>query len=169
MTTTERRKLTEPLESVTGFFGMLMVLTLAIFAGLWAFGSGSFSGGPGPVCENQPGATYSGSWQTPYVSAKPGASIEIVGTIQACTTHPGIGQWVLYGLAEVPTIVAWCGVLLLLWRMIRVAGRGRPVHAGRCRGDAAVGLVHPGREPYRRGAARGIHRPAPQRPAGSLA
>jgi hypothetical protein len=126
MTTTERRKLTEPLESVTGFFGMLMVLTLAIFAGLWAFGSGSFSGGPGPVCENQPGATYSSSWQTPYVSAKPGASIEIVGTVQACTTHPGIGQWVLYGLAEVPTVVAWCGVLLLLWRMIRVAGREGP-------------------------------------------
>src|SRR5580700_11031846 len=116
MTTTERRKLTEPLESVTGFFGMLMVLALAVFAGFWAFGSGAYSAGPGQVCENQPGATYSGDWQTPYLSAKPGASIDIVGTVQACTNHPGIGQWVLYGLAQVPTIMAWCGVLLLLWR-----------------------------------------------------
>ena len=126
MMTTERKRLTEPLESVTGFFGMLMVLALAVFAGFWAFGSGTYSAGPGQVCENQPDATYSGSWQTPYVSAKPGASIDIVGTVQACTTHPGIGQWALYDLAEVPTIVAWCGVLLLLWRMIRVAGREGP-------------------------------------------
>jgi hypothetical protein len=126
MTTTERRKLTEPLESVTGFFGMLMVLALAVFAGFWAFGSGAYSAGPGQVCENQPGATYSGDWQTPYVSAKPGASIDIIGTVQACTNHPGIGQWALYGLTEVPTIVAWCGVLLLLWRMIRVADQAGP-------------------------------------------
>jgi hypothetical protein len=124
--TAERRKLTEPLESVTGFFGTLMVLALAVFAGFWAFGSGIYSAGPGQVCENQPGATYSGEWQTPYVSAKPGASIDIIGTVQACTNHPGIGQWALYDLTEVPTILAWCGVLLLLWRMIRVADQAGP-------------------------------------------
>jgi hypothetical protein len=126
MTTTERKKLTEPLASVTSFFGMLMVLALAVFAGFWAFGSGAYSAGPGQVCENQPGATYSGDWQTPFVSAKPGASIDIVGTVQACTNHPGIGQWALYSLAQVPTILAWCGVLLLLWRMIRVADQAGP-------------------------------------------
>jgi hypothetical protein len=126
MMTTERKKLTEPLASVTGFFGALMVLALAVFAGFWAFGSGTFSAGPGQVCENQPGATYSGDWQTPYLSAKPGASISIIGTVQACTNHPGIGQWALYYLAEVPTILAWCGVLLLLWRMIRVADQAGP-------------------------------------------
>jgi hypothetical protein len=126
MSTTERKKLTEPLESVTGFFGALMVLALAVFAGFWAFGSGAYSAGPGQVCENQPGATYSGDWQTPYVSAKPGASIDIIGTVQACTNHPGIGQWALYGLTEVPTILAWGGVLLLLWRMIRAADQAGP-------------------------------------------
>ena len=125
MTMNERKKLTEPLASVTGYFGVLMLLALAVFAGLWVFGSGAYGGTPS-VCENQPGATYSGDWQTPFVSAKPGASIDIVGTVQACTNHPGIGQWALYGLAEVPTILAWCGVLLLLWRMIRVAGRAGP-------------------------------------------
>jgi hypothetical protein len=126
MTTTERKKLTEPLASVTGFFGALMVLALAVAAGFWAFGSGTYSAGPSQVCEYQPGTTYSGSWQTPSVSAKPGASLNIVGTVSACTNHPGIGQWALYGLAEVPTILAWCGVLLLLWRMIRVADQAGP-------------------------------------------
>jgi len=126
MTTTERKKLTEPLASVTVYFGGLMVLALAVFAGFWAFGSGIYSTGPNQVCENDPGTTYGGSNQTPFVSAKPGASMETVGTVQACTNHAGIGQWALYGLAEVPTILAWCGVLLLLWRMIRVADRAGP-------------------------------------------
>ena len=125
MTTTERKKLTEPLASVTSFFGMLMVLALAVFAGLWVFGSGAYGGTPS-VCENQPGITYSGPWQPPYLAARPGASINVNSTIEACANHPGIGQWALYGLAEVPTILAWCGVLLLLWRMIRVADRAGP-------------------------------------------
>jgi hypothetical protein len=126
MTTTDRKRLTEPLASVTVFFGVLMLLALAVFIGLWAFGTGLYSTGPSQVCENQPGATYDGEWQTPFVSAKPGASMEIIGTVQACTIHSGIGQWALYGLAEVPMILAWCGVLLLLWRMIRVADQAGP-------------------------------------------
>ena len=125
MTTTERKKLTEPLASVTTYFGVLMLLALAVFAGLWVFGSGAYGGTPS-VCENQPGITYSGPWQPPYLAARPGASINVNSTIEACANHPGIGQWALYGLAEVPTILAWCGVLLLLWRMIRVADRAGP-------------------------------------------
>jgi hypothetical protein len=125
MTTTDRKKLTEPLASVTVFFGVLMLLALAVFAGFSAFGPRGFISAPS-VCENQPGVTYGSSWQTPFVAAKPGASINIIGTVQACAVHPGIGQWALYGLAEVPTILAWCGVLLLLWRMIRVAGQEGP-------------------------------------------
>jgi hypothetical protein len=122
--TTEQRKLTEPLASVTGFFGALLVLALAVFVGFSAFGPRDFIGRPS-VCENQP-ATYSSNWQTPLVTAKPGASLQMIGTAQACANHPGIGQWALYGLAEVPTVLAWCGVLLLLGLMIRVAGREGP-------------------------------------------
>jgi hypothetical protein len=125
MTMAKRKKLTEPLASVTAYSGVLMLLALAVFAGLWVFGSGAYGGTPS-VCENQPGITYSGPWQPPYLAARPGASINVNSTIEACANHPGIGQWALYGLAEVPTILAWCGVLLLLWRMIRVAGRAGP-------------------------------------------
>ena len=128
MTTTERKKLTEPLASVTTYFGVLMLLALAVFAGFWAFGSGVYSTGPTQVCENQPGDTYSGPWQPPaaLVAAKPGASMNVISTVQACTVRAGIGQWALYGLAEVPTILVWCGALLLLWRMIRVADQAGP-------------------------------------------
>jgi hypothetical protein len=96
MTTTERKKLTEPLASVTEFFGWLMVLALAVIAGLRAFGPRGYGGLPS-VCENQPGTTFNGSWTTPFVAAKPGASIDIIGTVQACAVHPGIAQWALYG------------------------------------------------------------------------
>jgi hypothetical protein len=124
-TTTERNKLTEPLASVTAYFGVLMLLALAVFGGFWAFGSGAYGGTPS-VCEDQPGITYTGSWQSPFVAARPGASININGTVQACANDPGIGQWALYGLAQAPTILAWCGVLLLLWRLIRIADRTGP-------------------------------------------
>jgi len=125
MTTTDRKKLTEPLGSVTAYFGVLMLLALVVFAGLWAFGPPGYGGAPS-VCENQPGITYGGPWQPPDVAARPGASINVISTVEACAVHPGIGQWALYGLAEVPTILAWCGVLLLLWRMIRVASQAGP-------------------------------------------
>jgi hypothetical protein len=121
----EREKLTEPLASVTEYFGALMLLALAVFGGLWAFGSGSF-GGSQSLCESQPGITYGGSWQPADVAARPGASMNVNTTVQACAVHPGIGQWALYGLAQVPTVLAWCGVLLLLWRLVRIADREGP-------------------------------------------
>ena len=124
---TERRKLTEPLASVTMFFGMLMVLAPTVLVGFWAFGPRGLIGVP-DVCENQPGENYSGPWQPPsaWVAPKPGASMSVISTVQACTNHSGIGQWALYGLAEVPTVLAWLGVLFLLWRMIRAADQAGP-------------------------------------------
>lgn len=120
----ERDKLTEPLATVTAYFGGLMALALAVFGGFWLFGSGGFGGQT--LCENEPGVTFGGSWQPLDVAPKPGASINVNGTVQACAIHPGVGQWALYTLAQLPTILAWCGVLLLLWRLVRIAGREGP-------------------------------------------
>lgn len=124
-TTTEHDELTEPLASVTAYFGALMLLALAVFGGFWAFGSGSFAGSQS-LCVNQPGITYGGSWQPADVAAKPGASMTVNSTVQACADHPGIGQWALYALAQLPTVLAWCGVLLLLWRLIRTTSKHGP-------------------------------------------
>ncbi len=49
-----------------------------------------------------------------------------MGNLQACAAHPGIAQRVLYSLTVLPSVVFWCGVLLLLWRFIVVARRTGP-------------------------------------------
>ena len=66
MTTTEHRKLTEPLESVTAIFGMLLLVALAAGVLFSIAGSGSFGGfGHAAVCATQPNTGYGGSgWTT---------------------------------------------------------------------------------------------------------
>ena len=124
MTTTEHRKLTEPLESVTAIFGMLLLVALAAGVLFSIAGSGSFGGfGHAAVCATQPNTGYGGSgWTQNAVATRPGATISINGTLQACAPHPAIAQRVLYTLTSLPGMLVWGGVLLLLWRIIR-AGR----------------------------------------------
>ena len=126
MMTTEREKLTEPLESVTVFLGSLMLLALAAYA-VFAAVTGQV-GNFGSVCVTQPGVRYADSgWSNPGgVAARPGASDSIVGTVQVCALHSGIGQDVLYALTVIPAIAFWGVVLLLLWRMIAIARRTGP-------------------------------------------
>src|SRR5215468_1414752 len=119
--TTYRRKLTEPLESVAGFFLWLMAIAVVGGIALTAFGSGSIFGigRNTPVCVTQPLATYSSSdWHVTdsFARARPGSSLGINGTLQACADHPGVGQHVLYSLSELPTALLWAGVLLLTWQ-----------------------------------------------------
>src|SRR6185312_5949988 len=49
-TSNERDELTEPLASVTRFFGGLMIIAALIGTGYLVFGSGTFGGVPGFVC-----------------------------------------------------------------------------------------------------------------------
>ncbi len=129
MTISERAKLTEPLESVTAFFGLLTLFAAVASAGFALFGNGSVGGfGAGSVCASQSGASYADSgWRIPpEVSPRPDGSVSITGTVEACAIHPGIAERVLYGLTIFPAIVLWGGVLLLLWRIIRAARREGP-------------------------------------------
>ena len=123
----ERRGLTEPLESVTRFFGALMITAALVGVGFLVFGSGSFGGVPGTVCVTQPGAEYSSSdWNTPFVTARPGSSVSIIGNLQVCADHPTLGQQALSILAALPAVLFWGGVLFLLWRMMLSARRNGP-------------------------------------------
>jgi hypothetical protein len=129
MMATGRWKLTEPLESVTAFFASLMLFALAagvILALVAPKAVGGF--GRGSVCVTQPGVSYSDSgWMAPAgVAARSGASVSIAGTVQVCALHPGIAERALYGLTEIPAVLAWAGVLLLLWQMISAARRTGP-------------------------------------------
>lgn len=127
--TTQRRKLTEPLESVAWFYLTLMAIALLGGVGFTVFGSGSI-GGIGRdalVCVTQPYTSYGGDWKVSgLVHARPGSSINIEGTLNACADHPTFGQRVLDTVAVLPTALLWAGVLLLVWQIIRAARRDGP-------------------------------------------
>lgn len=126
-TDNERRGLTEPLESVTRFFGALMIIAALVGVAFLVFGSGTFAGVPGTVCVRQPGAEYSSSeWNAPFVTARPGNSIIIIGTLQVCADHPTLGQQTLTVVAALPDVLFWGGVLFLLWRLMVTARRNGP-------------------------------------------
>jgi hypothetical protein len=129
MLTTERRKLTEPLGSVTAVFGGVLVTVTLIVAVFALTGSGSLWGfGRVLICATHPGTYGSGAWSTAYlgVTARPGASISVNGALQACANHPDIGQRALYTLTDLPGWLVWGCLLFLLWRVIAAARRTGP-------------------------------------------
>jgi len=58
--------------------------------------------------------------------ARPGTSLGGAGDLQACVAHPTAGQWALYALTAVPGLLLWCGVLLMIVRLVRHAARRGP-------------------------------------------
>lgn len=128
--TATNRKLAEPLRSVTYIFGGLVLAFAAITVLTTVAGSGSIGGfgrGRGLVCITQPNAWYSGDWTAHMgIAPQPGASISINGTLQACALHPSLYQRFLYTLTGLPSALVWAGVLLLLWRLVRIASRNGP-------------------------------------------
>lgn len=129
--TTQRRKLTQPLEWVVVFFGRLMLFAILAGVGFTVFGSGSIFGfGSRDVCAIQPRSSYSNSdWTLPRgvgLAPRPGTSIGLDAPLQACVSHPGLTQRTLSTLENLPGWLVWCGILLLLWQIIRSARRDGP-------------------------------------------
>lgn len=131
--TTERQKLTEPLGFVTTLFGGLLLFAFAAGLALSVAGRGSIGGfGSTTVCVAQPNTGYSGDDWTRHlgIAARPGTSVTINGTLQACAAHPSIGQRVLSSLMSLPSALVWAAVLFLLWRLMRAARRTGPFTVG---------------------------------------
>jgi Protein of unknown function (DUF2975) len=125
-TSDERRRLTEPLESVTTFFGALMIIGSLVVGAFLVFGSGAY-GGSSSVCVTQPGSQYTGGgWSFPSISARPGNSVSFVGALHACANNPTPGEQALNYVAGLPTVLFWAGLLFLLWRMLVTARRNGP-------------------------------------------
>jgi len=124
------KPLTEPLESVTVFFGMLMIFGVIAAAAVYVsqMFQPNWHGGAPSLCLSQPGTQVSDSaWHPPSdFTARPGSAITVDGAITACMNHPGAGQWLLYGLVQIPSVIVWVGTLFLLWRMIRTARLAGP-------------------------------------------
>jgi hypothetical protein len=127
--TTQRGKLTEPLGAVTRLFGLLLLFAVAAGVVMAVVGRGSIGGFGDPViCATQSNIGYSGDNWTSHmgITARPGTSVTINGTLQACALHPGIGQRTLYTLMTLPGGLAWGLVLFLLWRLVTAARRTGP-------------------------------------------
>lgn len=132
MVTTGRRKLTQPLESVTVIFGALLLAFVVLVTVSTLTGSGSFVGfGHAPICVTLPGTYGSGNWTSSDVgvTASSGTSIAVNGSLQACSAHPGTSQRALYTLTSLPAWLMWGGVLFLLGRVISAARRAGPFTA----------------------------------------
>jgi hypothetical protein len=130
MVTTQRRKLTQPLGSVTVVFSALLLAFLALLTVVTLRGSGAILGfGHAFICVNAPGTYGSGNWNVSVfgIAARPGATVQVNGTIQACTGfHPATTQRALYALTSLPSWLMWASVLFLLVRLIIIARREGP-------------------------------------------
>jgi len=126
-TSDERRKLLEPMDSVTTFFGALVIISALVGVAFLVFGSGTYGGLPGAVCVTQPGTQYgNGDWNTSAVTARPGHSISIIGNLEVCADHATLGEQALNIVVYLPAVLFWGGVLFLLWRMMVTARRNGP-------------------------------------------
>jgi hypothetical protein len=127
---TGNRKLTEPLETTTLFFGLLFAALLLLGALATLVGTGTVGGlGHAQVCVTDTN-TGGGSGGNPFAgtyAAKPGAQLlPPEAPLSACARHPGFGQRLLYSLMTMPQVLLWGGILLLLWRLLVVARRDGP-------------------------------------------
>lgn len=131
---TGNRKLTEPLETTTFFFGSLFAAALILGALATLMGTGTLGGlGHAQVCVTDPNIGGSNSDVSPFThvyAARPGAQLQPpTAPLSACALHPGFGQHLLYSLTAIPQILLWGGILLLLWRLLVIARRGGPFTA----------------------------------------
>lgn len=119
----ERRRLTEPLESTTWLFGVWMALILAASAVATWLGSGSVGGFGTDICEALPNTTIDTgkAFVSGGIGARPGATIQTFGTYQACAAHPTFGLRVWYTLVDLPSVIFWALLLWMLWRALGAA------------------------------------------------
>jgi hypothetical protein len=131
---TGNRKLTEPLETTTLFFGSLFAAALILGAVATLVGTGTLGGlGHAQVCVTDPNIGGSNSDTSPFTHvypAKSGAQLQPpTAPLSACALHPGFGQHLLYSLTAMPQVLLWGGVLLLLGRLLVIARRSGPFTA----------------------------------------
>jgi hypothetical protein len=124
------RKLTEPLATITFLFGAFLtaLMVLAIANTLVGRG-GSLTGyGHTAVCATDSNIGIGGDPPAPIpeFATRPGASLNDNSNLSACVMHPALGQRLLSTLTGAPSILLFAGILLVVWRIIRSAGRGGP-------------------------------------------
>jgi hypothetical protein len=114
-----------PLGTIAGIYGglLLLYLLLAGFEARDGFYAHSVRRGAACVTTGIGGPMSAGAepWR-----ARPGTSMGSTGDLQACVLHPSTGQWTLLALTELPSLLLWAGVLLMIVRLVRHAAQHGP-------------------------------------------
>ncbi len=114
-----------PLGTIARIYGgfLLLYLLLAVFEAKDGFYADSVRKGAACVNTGMVGTLSAGGqgWRI-----RPGTSLGPAGALQACVLHPTAGQWALLALTEVPSLLLWGGVLLMIVRLVRHAAQHGP-------------------------------------------
>lgn len=125
----ERRRATEPLATMTLTLVGLLAALLLLGVVATILGHGSVGGfGDAQVCATN-SRTVVSSGSPPFLAhtVRPGAYLNLNSPVQVCADRPGVSQRVLDTLTQLPSTLVWVIALLLLWRLMRVAGRRGPL------------------------------------------
>jgi hypothetical protein len=116
-----------PLGRITGIYGRFLLLYLVI--AVWRAKDGFYGFGVrhGAACvKAMDGIPLSaaGTWR-----ARPGTSLGATGDLQPCVLHPTAGQWALVAMTQLPGLLLWGAVLLMIARLVRHAAQHGPFTA----------------------------------------
>ena len=131
------RKLTQPLGGAVSTILMISAGLLVAVLVLFPWNHISVGGyGAGPACAGVPlnGITVAGG--TILAHVRPGASAGGGGQILVCANRPTLGQRTLVTLTQLPAVLLYLTILLLLWQLMRTVRRAGPfalLVAGRLR------------------------------------
>jgi hypothetical protein len=109
-----------PLSRVAGIYGRF--LALYGFAAVVSFATGE----RGSVCASMQGV---GGRAPAGYPARAGAVLHGDGVVRACAAHPSTAQWALDALMRLPGPLLLATVLVLIWKLVREAGRNGPFTA----------------------------------------
>lgn len=106
-----------PLSRVSGIYGRCVAFYLLVTV------ISLSTGQPGTVCATTP---FSSSGAAGGYPGRPGADIQTAGFVQACVPHPTWAESTCQILMRLPGPVLWATVLLMIWQLVREAGRNGP-------------------------------------------
>ncbi|MBO0824006.1 MAG: hypothetical protein J2P27_09120 [Actinobacteria bacterium] len=116
-----------PLGTIAGIYGRFLLLYIAFV--VWGLKDGAYSDGgrPGQVCVNTAVSVIPPGGNQTWGPVAPGTSMApAMGTFQGCVLHPSVAQWALFGLTQLPSLLLWGLVLLMILRLVRHAAMYGP-------------------------------------------
>jgi hypothetical protein len=112
-----------PLGGIARIYSTFFVLVIIFVA--WRLKDGFYGNGPNGAACVDTGITNA-TGRVALWRARPGSSLAATGNVQACVLHPTAAQWLLFSLTQLPGLLLWAGVLLMILRVVRHAAQHGP-------------------------------------------